>query len=45
MSVAKVLKELNYRNSLPDKRLFYGDRTDRRLFFVLLKLKPVTKLN
>ena len=48
MSVAKVLKELNYRNSLPYNRLVCGDRTNiltEGYFFVLVKLKPVTKLN
>ena len=48
MSVAKVLKELNYRNGMPYNRLFCGDRTNiltDGYFFVLVKLKPVTKLN
>ena len=48
MSVAKVLKELNYRNGMPYNRLFCGDRTNiltEGYFFVLVKLKPVTKLN
>ena len=48
MSVAKVLKELNYRNSLPYNRLFCGDRTNiltEGHFSVLVKFKPVTKLN
>ena len=50
MSVAKALKELNYRNGMPYNRLFCGDRTNILIitegyFFVLVKLKPVTKLN
>ena len=48
MSAAKVFKELNYLNGLPYNRLFCGDRTNiltEGHFFVLAKLKPVTKLN